>query len=143
MAETKREFDFFINNYAKPFIVKSDLMQPDPVEFQRLQQFQNDKWSQIQQGLTKGLSVHDMLDQRNRNFIGGDVTRYQLRKHRKMARRRALASGRIWRSGGTEGRGDAAAGQLFAGGIRRQEKADAAGQVFGRDGAGGSLGAAG
>jgi hypothetical protein len=49
----------------------------------------------------------------------------------------------IRRSGGTEGGEDAAAGELFAGGVRRQEKADAARQVFGRDGAGGAVVAAG
>src|ERR687894_524821 len=41
------------------------------------------------------------------------------------------------------GRGDAASGELFAGGIRRQEEADAARQVFGRDGGRGAVGAAG
>ena len=55
----------------------------------------------------------------------------------------ALASDRICRSGGTEGRIDAAAGELFSGGIRREEKADAAGQVFVGDGAGGAVVAAG
>jgi hypothetical protein len=69
-------------------------------------------------------------------------TTLTLGKHRKI-RQLALASDRIRGSGGTEGRGDAAAGELFAGGIRRQEEADAAGQVFGRDGAGGAVGAAG
>src|SRR3954447_7038402 len=44
---------------------------------------------------------------------------------------------------GAEGPGDAASGKLFAGGIRRQEEADAARQVFGRDGAGRAVGAAG
>src|ERR1051325_11031999 len=44
-----------------------------------------------------------------------------------------LASGRIYPSGGTVGRGDAAARELFPGGIRREEKADSSGQVFGRD----------
>src|ERR671916_2170231 len=41
------------------------------------------------------------------------------------------------------GQGDAASGEVFAGGIRRQEEADAARQVFGRDGAGRTVGAAG
>src|ERR1044071_912793 len=54
-----------------------------------------------------------------------------------------LASGRIYPSGGTVGRGDAAARELFPGGIRREEKADSSGQVFGRDGAGGAVDAAG
>ena len=63
-------------------------------------------------------------------------------KHRKI-RLLGLTSGRILRSGGTEGRSDAAAGELFAGGIRWQEKADAARQIFGRDGASGAVGAAG
>jgi Transposase domain (DUF772) len=54
-----------------------------------------------------------------------------------------LAWGRVCGSGGTKGRGDAAAGQFFAGGVCRQEKADAAEQVFGRDGRGGAVGAAG
>src|SRR4051812_17350644 len=44
---------------------------------------------------------------------------------------------------GAEGPGDAASGKLFAGGIRRQEEADAARQVFGRDGSGRAVGAAG
>src|SRR3954453_19840418 len=46
-------------------------------------------------------------------------------------------------SAGRLGGSDAAAGQLFAGGIRREEKADAAGPFFGRDGGGGAMGAAG
>src|ERR1041385_607745 len=54
-----------------------------------------------------------------------------------------LASGRIYPSGGTVGRGDAAARELFPGGIRREEKADSSGQVFGRDGAGGAVDAPG
>src|SRR3954447_13853854 len=55
----------------------------------------------------------------------------------------------MWRRGGirlsvwTEGQADAAAGQLFAGGIREQEEADAAGQVSGRDGAGCAVASAG
>src|SRR4051812_41815447 len=65
-----------------------------------------------------------------------------LRKHRKI-RLLALASGRILGSGGTEGRGDAAARKLFAGRVRRQEEADAARQVSGRDGVCGAVGAAG
>src|SRR3954451_16747119 len=44
---------------------------------------------------------------------------------------------------GTEGPGDAASGKLFAGGIRRQEEADTARQVSGRDGGRGAVGAAG
>src|SRR3954449_8799560 len=44
---------------------------------------------------------------------------------------------------GTEGPGDAASGKLFAGGIRRQEEADTARQVSGRDGGCGAVGAAG
>src|SRR3954468_21350368 len=44
---------------------------------------------------------------------------------------------------GTEGPGDAASGKLFAGGIRRQEEADTAQQVSGRDGGRGAVGAAG
>ena len=47
--------------------------------------------------------------------------------------------GRISRSVGGS---DATAGQLFAGGIRREEKADAAGPFFSRDGRGGAVGAA-
>jgi transposase InsO family protein len=70
------------------------------------------------------------------------LAKEKLRKHRKI-RLLGLTSGRILRSGGTEGRSDAAAGELFAGGIRWQEKADAARQIFGRDGASGAVGAAG
>src|SRR4051795_4100442 len=49
-------------------------------------------------------------------------------------------TGRISRSVGGS---DATAGQLYAGGIRREEKADAAGPLFGRDGRSGATGAAG
>src|SRR3954470_14349346 len=49
-------------------------------------------------------------------------------------------TGRISRSVGGS---DATAGQLYAGGIRREEKADAAGPLFGRDGKSGAMGAAG
>src|SRR6478736_4857931 len=68
--------------------------------------------------------------------------RARLRKHR----RNRLAGGRdgIESGGaGAEGLGDAASGELFASGIRRQEEADTTGQVFGRDGAGCAVGAAG
>ncbi len=46
-------------------------------------------------------------------------------------------------SGGIVRRNDAAPGELFAGGIRRQEEADAARQIFGGDGAGGAVGPSG
>src|SRR5216683_1542855 len=41
------------------------------------------------------------------------------------------------------GGSDAAAGQFFAGGIRGEEKTDAPGPFFGRDGVGGAVGAVG
>jgi len=78
MTDNKRQFETFINTYAKGLIMKSSMMDPTAWEAQRLQQFENDKWQQFQQGIAKGIPVYDMLDQRSKNFIGGNIQQYQL-----------------------------------------------------------------
>src|SRR3954454_6806799 len=79
-----------------------------------------------------------------------NISREQIRRGNSSASRETPKKSPGWGPDGIEsagvgagGPGDAASGKLFAGGIRRQEEADAARQVFGGDGAGRAVGAVG
>lgn len=76
MRQNLKDFNDFVEGY-KRFITKSTMLSSDAIGDQRLYEFRRDKLQQFQAGIAAGKPAQSLLDPRSKDFIGGDVNRYQ------------------------------------------------------------------